>query len=266
MYERFTDRAREVLRLANQIAHGFNIEYVTTEHILLAILQEGSGVAANALRNLAVAMEKVSEKIEQIVPRGPYKVSQDMLPQSPCVKQVITDAIQEAEFLEHRYVGTEHLLLGIVRQKESVAAQVLMGLGLTLEAVRGEVLRLLGREIPVEKSCNISPYPKAAYPCAEHERIRSLEQQLWNVRLVLGAVVGALAGALLFAQIGAVVGLLLGGLVAALGWRTLGVLAGGGVGALLGCTQLPNEGGGLASGLLGAVVGFLIAEIGRQRR
>src|SRR5262249_9722619 len=96
----------------------------------------------------------------------------------------------------------------------------------------------------------------------EHERIRSLEQQLWNVRILLSALLGAITGALLFAQFGSIVGLLLGGLVAALGWRTLGILVGGIVGALLGSTHLPNEGGGLAGVLLGALVGFLIAEIG----
>lgn len=268
MYERFTDRARTVMQLANGMAHGFCYEYITSEHILLGLLQEGSGLAVHALKNLDVDPGKLWLEIEKIVPRGPYKFSRDKLPQTPCVKQIIADAHEEAELLDHNYVGTEHLLLGLVRDKESVAAQALVNLGLKLQEVRGEVLRLLGREIPEEKSSNIPPRPKAIQPCAERERIRSLEQQLWNVRIVLGALAGALAGSLLAAGLGGVLGSIIGGIVAALGWRVPAAVVGGVTGVLLSSAHLPSDGGGLAGALLGALMGILIAEIGGppQRR
>lgn len=283
MYERFTDRARKVMQLANQEAQRFNHEYIGTEHLLLGLIKEGSGVAANVLKNLDIDLRKLRLEVEKIVQPGPDMVTIGKLPQTPRAKKAIEYAIEEARSLKHNYVGTEHLLLGLLRTADSEAAQILMNLGLKLEEVREETLLLLGitpategweqrrqKRFKNRTSENMMPEENRYHPSkddpipsSDRQKIRSLEQQLWNVRVVLGAVVGALAGALLFAQIGAVVGLLLGGLVAALGWRTLGVLAGGGVGALLGCTHLPNEGGGLASGLLGTLVGFLIAEIGR---
>ncbi|HTU17351.1 MAG TPA: Clp protease N-terminal domain-containing protein [Gemmataceae bacterium] len=263
MYERFTERARKVMQLANWAARYSNDEYLTTEHILLALIQEGSGVAANALRNLSISLEAVSLEFDKILPRSPHKLSRDSLPQSPCVKQIIAEAIVDAELLEHNYVGTEHLLLSLLRQKESVAAQVLMNLGVKLEDVRGEVLRLLGCEIPVEKSSDIPPYSTPLRPCVDRERIRSLERQLWNLRVLLGAASGAVASALIWSDKGiAIEGLILGGIIAGLGGRLLGALAGGIVGALLASVHLPHEGGGLVGALLGALVGFLIAEIG----
>jgi ATP-dependent Clp protease ATP-binding subunit ClpA len=244
MYERFTDRAREVMSSASQEAHYFFHKYIATEHVLLAILDEGSGVAANALRNLGLHMSSVRPEVEKLVQSGPYRYSRDFLPLTPRVKALIAHAIEEAELLDDSYVGTEHLLLGLVRQKESVAAQVLMNLGVKLEEVRGEVLRLLGREIPAEPSSHVPPLPDATLRAAERERIRSLEQQLWNVRVVLGALVGALTGALLAAQVGAVLGLLFGGGVAALGWRIPAVLAGSVTGILAGSAHFASDGAG----------------------
>jgi hypothetical protein len=263
MYERFTDCARTVMQLANGAAHYFNHGYITTEHILLGLLQEGSGLAANVLRNLDIDLDKLDQEIEKVVPRGPYKFSRDKLPQSPCVKQVIADAIEEAELLDHRYVGTEHLLLGLVRQKESVAGQVLMNLGLKLEEVRSEVLQWLGREIPAENPSSVPPRSKVVPPSAESERIRSLEAQLWNLRVVLGAAAGAGASALLSAEKEVVVvGLILGGLVAGLGGRILGAVVGGITGFLLGATHMPGQVGIVGGVLLGALAGVLIAETG----
>jgi hypothetical protein len=135
---------------------------------------------------------------------------------------------------------------------------------LKLKDIQFAVLNYLAfwAKFGAKKDSNNTSSSRDAQPRTHNERIHSLEQQLWNVRIVLGALVGAIAGALLLAQFGAVMGLLLGGLVAALGWRTLGVLAGGSVGIMLGCTHLANDGGGLTGALLGAVAGFLIAEIG----
>lgn len=144
MYERFTDRARKVMQLANQEAQRFNHEYIGTEHILLGLVKEGSGVAANVLKNLEVDLRKIRLEVEKIVQSGPDMVTMGKLPQTPRAKKVIEYAMEEARNLNHNYVGTEHLLLGLIREQEGVAAQVLMNLGLKLEDVREEVLNLLG--------------------------------------------------------------------------------------------------------------------------
>jgi ATP-dependent Clp protease ATP-binding subunit ClpC len=144
MYERFTDRARKVMQLANQEAQRFNHEYVGTEHVLLGLIKEGSGVAANVLKNLDVDLRKIRNEVEKIVQAGPDMVTMGKLPQTPRAKKVIEYAIEEARNLNHNYVGTEHLLLGLLREQEGVAAQVLMNLNLKLDEVREEVLNLLG--------------------------------------------------------------------------------------------------------------------------
>ncbi len=143
-FERFTDRARKVMQLANQEAQRFNHEYVGTEHILLGLIKEGSGVAANVLRNLDVDLKKIRLEVEKLVQTGPDMVTMGRLPLTPRARKVIEYATEEARNLNHNYIGTEHLLLGLLREQEGVAAQVLMNLGLKLEEVREEVLNLLG--------------------------------------------------------------------------------------------------------------------------
>ena len=150
MYERFTDRARKVMALANQEAQRFNHEYIGTEHILLGLVKEGSGVGANVLKNLNVDLRKIRLEVEKLAKRGPDTVSIGKLPQTPQAKKVIEYSIVEARSLNCHYVGTEHLLLGLIRVQDDVAAVVLTNLGLTLDAVRQEVLSLLetgGRKI-----------------------------------------------------------------------------------------------------------------------
>lgn len=286
MYERFTDRACKVMQLACQEAMRLNHEYLGTEHILLGLIKEDAGVAVYVLKNLDIDLHKLRMEVGKILQPGPETVIMGKLPQTPRAKKVIECSIEEARSLNHNCVGTEHLLLGLLRHADNVAAQVLMNLGLKLEDVREETRLLLG--ITQEKegwerrkqqrakrqiSENVVPEEQRNSPAkddpalsADSARIRSLEQQLWNVRLVLGGLVGALAGALLRAQLGAVMGLILGGLIVALGWRTVGILAGSITGILLGYAHLPNDGGGLAGALLGALVGFLIAEIGRPSK
>ena len=144
MYERFTDRARKVMQLANQEAQRFNHEYIGTEHILLGLVKEGSGVAANVLKNLDVDLRKIRLEVEKLVQSGPEMVTIGKLPQTPRAKKVIEYSMEEARNLNHNYVGTEHILLGLLREQEGVAAQVLMNLGMKLEDVREEVLNLLG--------------------------------------------------------------------------------------------------------------------------
>jgi ATP-dependent Clp protease ATP-binding subunit ClpC len=147
MYERFTDRARKVMQLANQEAQRFNHEYIGTEHILLGLVKEGSGVAANVLKNLDIDLRRIRLEVEKIVQAGPDMVTMGKLPQTPRAKKVIEYSIEEARNLNHNYVGTEHLLLGLLREQEGVAAQVLINLGLKLEDVREEVLNLLGHNM-----------------------------------------------------------------------------------------------------------------------
>ena len=147
MYERFTDRARKVMQLANQEAQRFNHEYIGTEHILLGLIKEGSGVAANVLKNLDVDLRKIRLEVEKLVQSGPDMVTMGKLPQTPRAKKVIEYSMEEARNLNHNYVGTEHILLGLLREQEGVAAQVLMNLGLKLEDVREEVLNLLGHGV-----------------------------------------------------------------------------------------------------------------------
>ncbi|MBE3068848.1 MAG: ATP-dependent Clp protease ATP-binding subunit [Planctomycetes bacterium] len=150
MFERFTDRARKVMALANQEAQRFNHEYVGTEHVLLGLVKEGQGVAANVLHNLQVDLKKIRLEVEKIVKSGPAMVTMGKLPQTPRAKKVIEFAIEEARNLGHNYVGTEHLLLGLLREHDGVAAQVLMNLGLKLDDVRAEVLNILGASMEGE--------------------------------------------------------------------------------------------------------------------
>ena len=144
MFERFTDRARKVMALANQEAQRFNHEFIGTEHILLGLVKEGSGVGATVLKNLDVDIKKLRLEVEKMVKSGPDMVTMGKLPQTPRAKKVIEYAVEEARSLNHNYVGTEHILLGLLRETEGIAAQVLMHLGLKLEDVRQEVLNLLG--------------------------------------------------------------------------------------------------------------------------
>ena len=143
-YDRFTDRARKVMQLANQEAQRFNHEYIGTEHILLGLVKEGSGVAANVLKNMDIDLRKIRQEVEKLVRSGPDLVTMGRLPQTPRAKKVIEYSMEEARNLNHNYVGTEHILLGLLREQEGVAAQVLMNLGLKLDEVRKEVLNLLG--------------------------------------------------------------------------------------------------------------------------
>ncbi|MBI9016941.1 MAG: ATP-dependent Clp protease ATP-binding subunit [Phycisphaerae bacterium] len=160
MFERFTDRARKIMALANQEAQRFNHEYIGTEHILLGLVKEGSGVGANVLKNLDVDLRKIRLEVEKLVKSGPDMVTMGKLPQTPRAKKVIEYAIEEARALNHNYVGTEHLLLGLLRETEGVAAQVLMNLGLKLEDVREEVLNLLGAGMDAAEQTALPGMPR----------------------------------------------------------------------------------------------------------
>jgi len=145
-YDRFTDRARKVMAYARQEAQRFNHDYIGTEHILLGLIKEGSGVAANVLRNLDIDIKKIRLEVEKMVQSSPDIVTKGQLPFTPRAKKVIEFSLEEARALGHNYIGTEHILLGLLRESEGVAAHVLMNLGLKLEDVREEVLNLLGAD------------------------------------------------------------------------------------------------------------------------
>ncbi len=132
------------MALANQEAQRFNHEYIGTEHLLLGLVMENSGVGATVIKNFGVDISALRAELEKLVQRGPDVVTPGKLPQTPRAKHVIEYAVEEARALHHNYVGTEHILLGLLREREGIAAQMLTNLGLQLEAVRHEVLRLLG--------------------------------------------------------------------------------------------------------------------------
>ena len=146
MFDRFTDRAKKVMNLARQEAQRFNHEYLGTEHVLLGLVQEGSGVAANVLKQMGVDLTKIRTEVENIVKTGPSMVTMGQLPFTPRAKKVLELSLEEASNLGHNYIGTEHLLLGLIKENEGIAAQVLMNLGVKLEEVREEVLDFLGAD------------------------------------------------------------------------------------------------------------------------
>ena len=152
MYERFTDRARKIMQLANQDAQRVNHEYIGTEHLLVGLINEGSGVAAHVLKNLSIPLLKVREQLESIVMPGPEQARMAKLPLTPRAKRVVEFAIEESRSLNHNYVGTEHLLLGLLRESDGVAGQVLVEFGVKLAEVRQEILNLLGQTAPKEET------------------------------------------------------------------------------------------------------------------
>ncbi|GAA5170040.1 ATP-dependent Clp protease ATP-binding subunit [Pseudonocardia eucalypti] len=154
MFERFTDRARRVVVLAQEEARMLNHNYIGTEHILLGLIHEGEGVAAKALESLGIALEGVRQQVEEIIGQGQQAPS-GHIPFTPRAKKVLELSLREALQLGHNYIGTEHILLGLIREGEGVAAQVLVKLGADLNRVRQQVLQLLsgyqGKE-PAEAS------------------------------------------------------------------------------------------------------------------
>ena len=143
MFERFTDRARRVVVLAQEEARRLNHNYIGTEHILLGLVREGEGVAAKALESLGISLEAVRGQVEEIIGRGGQSPA-DHIPFTPRAKKVLEFSFREALVLEHNYIGTEHILLGLIREAEGVAAQVLERLGADLSRVRQQVIHLLG--------------------------------------------------------------------------------------------------------------------------
>ena len=149
MFERFTDRARKVMALANQEAQRFNHEYIDTEHILMGLIKSGQGVGWIVLLNLGVDAREVQQQIEKTVQPGP-KMTPGKLPQTLAAKNVVHCAVDEHRRFQHDYIGTEHLLLGLIHEEEGLAGQILSVQGLTLEAVRAEIRSVLELSKPPE--------------------------------------------------------------------------------------------------------------------
>ena len=142
MFERFTDRARRVVVLAQEEARMLSHNYIGTEHILLGLIHEGEGVAAKALESLDISLEAVRAQVEEIIGQGQQAPS-GHIPFTPRAKKVLELSLREALQLGHSYIGTEHILLGLIREGEGVAAQVLQKLGADLNRVRQQVIQLL---------------------------------------------------------------------------------------------------------------------------
>ncbi|MFZ9630357.1 MAG: Clp protease N-terminal domain-containing protein, partial [Ilumatobacteraceae bacterium] len=142
MFERFTDRARRVVVLAQEEARLLNHSYIGTEHILLGLIHEGEGVAAKAMESLGISLEAVRSQVEEIIGQGGSSPT-GHIPFTPRAKKVLELSLREALQLGHNYIGTEHILLGLIREGEGVAAQVLVKLGADLSRVRQQVIQLL---------------------------------------------------------------------------------------------------------------------------
>jgi len=144
MHDRFTDRVRRVIYYAREEANRLQHDYIGTEHLLLGIVREGEGIAARVLGKLDLDFEQIQQAVESMVKGTGATLIVGEIPFTPRAKRVLELAIEEARLLGHNYVGTEHLLLGLIREGEGVAAQVLAELGVDRKRVREEVLRLLG--------------------------------------------------------------------------------------------------------------------------
>src|ERR1700719_4307612 len=158
-FDKFTERARKVLTLAQDEAQRFNHNYIGTEHLLLGLVREGEGVAARVLENMNVELAKVRTAVEFIIGRGDRPVVGEV-GLTPRAKRVIELAIDEARRLGHNYIGTEHLLLGLVREGEGIAAGVLESLGVNLDKVRHEVIKVLTQSgTPHEREAKTAKTP-----------------------------------------------------------------------------------------------------------
>jgi ATP-dependent Clp protease ATP-binding subunit ClpC len=149
MFERFTDRARRVVVLAQQEARDLDHNYIGTEHILLALLDEGQGVAANALTAMGISQDAARQRVEEVIGRG-QGASPGHIPFTPRAKKVLELSLRQALQLGHHYIGTEHILLGVIAEGDGVGAHVLVDLGADLDRTRQQVVQILTGRMPEE--------------------------------------------------------------------------------------------------------------------
>jgi ATP-dependent Clp protease ATP-binding subunit ClpC len=148
MFERFTERARQVVVLAQEEARGLRHNYIGTEHLLLGLIREEEGIAARVLEGFDVTAEEVRARIERVVGPAEEAPAGQMMPFTPRAKKVLELALREALSLGHNYIGTEHVLLGLVREEKSVGTRILFDFGVDAETVRSEVIRMLSGQAP----------------------------------------------------------------------------------------------------------------------
>jgi Clp amino terminal domain, pathogenicity island component len=185
MFERFTDRARRVVVLAQEEARMLHHNYIGTEHILLGLIHEGEGVAAKALESLGISLDAVRQQVEEIIGQGQQAPS-GHIPFTPRAKKVLELTRREAEQLGHNYIGTEHILLGLIREGNGVAAQVLVMLGADLNRVRLTVIQLLHGHPAREPVPTRSAAQELRLPPGLQARLDEVEQRLAAIEQQLG--------------------------------------------------------------------------------
>jgi ATP-dependent Clp protease ATP-binding subunit ClpA len=186
MFERFTDRARRVVVLAQEEARLLDHDYIGTEHLLLGLAHEGQGVAAKALESLGIRLETLRSQVEEIIGQG-QRGPTGHLPFTPRAKKVLELSLREAKQLGHNYIGTEHILLGLIREGEGVAAQVLVKLGADLSRVRQQVIQLQSGYADVPEAATGTRLVHMTVP----EDLREAEEQLAQVRRQKEAAIDA---------------------------------------------------------------------------
>jgi ATP-dependent Clp protease ATP-binding subunit ClpA len=188
MFERFTDQARRVVVLAQDEARMLRHNYIGTEHILLGLIREGQGVAARALESLGISLEVVRQHVEEIIGQG-QGPQQGHIPFTPRAKKVLELSLREARQLGHDYIGTEHILLGLIREGQGVAAQVLVKLGADLNRVRQQVIQLLhghqGQEPASSEAASSGPW-RGGGPSDVPARVNALESRLSAIEQRVG--------------------------------------------------------------------------------
>ena len=165
MFDRFTERVRKVIQLAREEAMRFNHDYIGTEHLLLGLVKEGEGIASAALANLGVDLKTLRLEVEKLVEQGPSTVSVGEIPFNPQAKKVLELSVEEARKFGHNYIGTEHLLLGLIKEGEGIAAHVLENMKVDVEKVQREIVKLLGG--PTSKFSSSSESKKTQTPALD---------------------------------------------------------------------------------------------------
>jgi len=192
VFERFTERARQVVVLAQDEARALKHNYIGTEHILLGLLREDEGIAARVLESFDVTVEEVRAQIARIVGQGD-EVETGMIPFTPRAKKVLDLSLREALSLGHKYIGTEHILLGIVRENEGVASQILLDFGADAHTIRNELVRMLSGPSRASRSRpdrSSSRRTVGAVGYAPIDRVYMLGAALCVVSLGLGLLIG----------------------------------------------------------------------------
>jgi len=175
MYERFTDAARKIFNLANREANKLHHDYIGTKHILLGLIMSDENITAvRVLKNLGLDLSKIQAEVEKEIEQGLEVTTTNKLPQTPRAKKVVEYAMEESRGLNHNYVGTEHILLGLIHESEGLAAEVLTRLGLTLEMTQNEVKRLLSDATTTEVKTETEPEPEQ--PPVVHQKYQGVSK------------------------------------------------------------------------------------------